>query len=193
VLPRLDGVWSLEAVPDLDLGAPLSELPGAFGRGGVFQCGEAVFRPYRRGGLVRHVNAALYASPDRFRQEFRVHRALWDAGLPTVEPLGWAFRPRLWGFEGVFLTRRAEGTAWPRTWDPAALPQVRAILEALCAWGLLAPDLNATNFLVAPGGQVLALDWDRAAWTAGVDLAGRYRQRLERSLRKLGAPPEIVL
>jgi hypothetical protein len=193
----MEGLWTLEAQPDLNLGEIPADLPGAFGRGGVFRAGDVVFRPYRRGGLVRHVNAALYASPARFRQEFQVHRALWEAGLPTVEPLGWAFRPRLWGFEGVFLTRRAEGTAWPRTWDRPlgvqALPQVRTILEALSAWGLLAPDLNATNFLVAPGGEVLALDWDRAVWSTGTDLAARYRERLERSLRKLGAPPEIVL
>lgn len=192
-LPGLEGRWTLEGVPGLDLEGAPGDLAGAFGRGGVFLRGGVVFRPYRRGGLVRHVNAALYASPARFRREFQVHRALWAAGLPTVEPLGWAFRARMWGVEGVYLTRRAEGTAWPNTWDREALPQVRAILAALGAWGLHAPDLNATNFLVAPDGGVLALDWDRAAWTPGVDLATRYRERLERSLKKLGAPPEIVL
>lgn len=192
-LPGLDGAWDLVALPGLDLAGAPSPLGGAFGRGGVFRCGNVVLRPYRRGGLVRHVNASVYPGPGRFREEFRIHRALWEAGLPTVEPLGWACRPRLWGSEGVLLTRFAEGAPWPRTWDAGALPQVRTILGALCAWGLYAPDLNATNFHVRPDGQVLALDWDKAMWIPGVDLAQRYRRRLERSLRKLGAPPELVI
>jgi hypothetical protein len=69
---------------------------------------------------------------------------------------------------------------------------VRAILEALAAWGLYAPDLNATNFLVDPRGGVLALDWDRAVWVPGVPLLDRYRRRLVRSLAKLGAPKEFA-
>ena len=73
---------------------------------------------------------------------------------------------------------------------------MRALLQALCAWGLFAPDLNATNFHLRPDGQVLALDWDRAHWPSGASgalLLERYRRRLDRSLRKLGAPPEIVI
>jgi len=152
-----------------------------------------VLRPYRRGGLVRFLNERIYPRPTRFQAEFDVHRALWDAGLPTVEPLGWAWRRRSWGCEGVYLTRFEAGSPWPRTWTPGALPQVRTLLEALCAWGLFAPDLNATNFLVRPDGQVLALDWDRALWAPGVPLQARYRRRLAASLRKLAAPPEVVL
>ena len=191
-LPGLEGLWTLEAAPDLVLGGP-EPMAGAFGRGGVFRSGEVVLRPYRRGGLVRFVNGRIYADPARFRQEYQAHRALWDAGLPTVEPLGFAARPRLWGWEGVYLTRWTEGTPWPRAWDPAALPQVRDLLEALSAWGLHAPDLNATNFLVQADGRVLALDWDRAQWAPGPDLLDRYRRRLARSLAKLGAPPEFMV
>ena len=191
-LPGLEGAWSLAARPGLELAAELAEgLEGAFGRGGVRRCGEVVLRPYRRGGLVAKVNDRIYPGPGRFRREFEVHRALWAAGLPTVEPLGWAFRPRLWGCEGVFLTRFEAGRPWPREWPPAALAEVRAILAALCAWGLYAPDLNATNFLVTADGRTLALDWDRAFWAPGVPLMARYRGRLARSLAKLGAPPEI--
>jgi hypothetical protein len=159
----------------------------------VLRAGDLVLRPYRRGGLVRHVNAGIYLGSGRFQREFQVHRALWAAGLPTVEPLGWAWRPRLWGCEGVFLTRFAEGAPWPRAWDqPEVLPRLRALLEALCAWGLYAPDLNATNVLVSPSGEILTLDWDRARWCPKGDLMDRYRERLVRSLHKLGAPLEIV-
>jgi hypothetical protein len=192
-LPGLAGTWRLEAAPDLDLDGPGADLGQAFGRGGVLRAGPVVLRPYRRGGCLRHLNASLYASPARFRREFQVHRALWTAGLPTVEPLGWACRRRLWGWEGVYLTRWAEGAPWPRTWarGPEVLAQLGTLLGALCAWGLHAPDLNATNILVQPSGTLLALDWDRARWTRRNDLMARYRGRLERSLAKLGAPPDL--
>lgn len=192
-LPGLPGRWTLEAVPSLTLDSPAAALGGAFGRGGVLRAGTVVLRPYRRGGLVRHVNAGIYGDRGRFQREFQVHRALWAAGLPTVEPLGWACRRRLWGWEGVFLTRFAPGEPWPRAWDRAGvLPQLRTLLQALCAWGLYAPDLNATNVMVEPGGSILTLDWDRAQWTGDEKLMERYRERLTRSLRKLGAPLEII-
>ena len=169
-------------------------LGRSFGRGGVLRAGVVVLRPYRRGGLVRHLNERIYASPERFRREFQVHRALWAAGLPTVEPLGWACRRRLWGWEGVYLTRWAEGVPWPRAWDRSGevLPALRLLLEALCAWGLRAPDLNATNIMVQPSGAILALDWDRAEWSIDEHLMAHYRERLVRSLAKLGAPPGVA-
>jgi hypothetical protein len=193
-LPGLPGLWTLEAVPGLDLARLEAEgMPGAFGRGGVLQAGPVVLRPYRRGGLLRHLNPGLYLGTGRFQQEFQVHQALWEAGLPTVEPLGWAHRRRGLGTEGVLLTRFEPGTPWPRVWRPTeTLPQVLAILEALCAWGLQAPDLNATNFLLPEAGGLLALDWDGARWAPSPDLMARYRSRLARSLRKLGAPPELL-
>jgi hypothetical protein len=192
-LPGLPGLWTLEALPGLVLAETAAGLGQAFGRGGVLRAGPVVLRPYRRGGLVRHVNSAIYLGTGRFQREFLVHRALWSAGLPTVEPLGWACRPRLWGWEGVFLTRFAESAPWPRDWDRAGvLPQLRTLLEALCAWGLQAPDLNATNVMVDPAGAILALDWDRARWAPDDELMNRYRERLLRSLRKLGAPAAII-
>jgi hypothetical protein len=156
--------------------------------------GELVLRPYRRGGLVRLVNAATYWGFRRFQDEFHVHRALWEAGFPTVEPLGWARRRRGLGWEGVFLTRFQEALPWPKAWERSAqvIPPLAELLKALCAWGLHAPDLNATNVLLAFDGQVLALDWDRARWAPGEDLLARYRDRLVRSLRKLGAPAALA-
>jgi hypothetical protein len=193
-LPGLPGVWNLEAVTGLDLdrpdGAPLAD---AFGRGGVLRAGEVVLRPYRRGGLVRHFNPAIYLGPGRFRQEFLVHRVLWAAGAPTVEPLGWAYRRRSWGWEGVFLTRFEPGASWPHDWPRAgALARIAELLRALSAWGLHAPDLNATNFLLPEAGGLVALDWDGAHWTNPNGLLERYRARLLRSLRKLGAPGPVL-
>lgn len=172
----------------------MAAAPLAFGRGGVRRIGEMVLRPYRRGGLVRHLNERIYLSPARFARELAVHRALWLAGFPTVEPLGYGFRSKGWGVEGVYLTRYAPATAWPQRWSSHAdvVPLVAQLLKALVRWGLFAPDLNATNFLVTDDGRVLALDWDRAGWGRREDLLPRYQERLERSLRKLGAPEAVL-
>ena len=70
---------------------------------------------------------------------------------------------------------------------------IRRLIGSLCDWGLWSPDLNATNVILPPSGGALLLDWDRARFEhAGHDLWSRYRARLERSLRKLGAPPEAL-
>jgi hypothetical protein len=154
--------------------------------------GDWVLRPYRRGGLLRHVNERTYASFHRFAEEYAVHEALWNAGFPTVEPLGYALRRRGVGWEGCYVTRRAQGTPWPRDWEGGgqALPAITGLLAALVSWGVWAPDLNATNFLLTDGGQALALDWDRARWSqAPSGLGLRYADRLRRSFLRLGAPP----
>lgn len=192
-IPSEGGGWTVLAAPDLDLDGEAAALSGAFGRGGVRRLGEVVLRPYRRGGLVRHLNARTYASSARFAQEFLVHRALWLAGFPTVEPLGYAVRRRAWGVEGLFLTRHAECAPWPRDWNALSQPtaRLRPLIEALCMWGLHSPDLNATNVMITPEGGVLLLDWDRATWDGG-ELLAKYRDRLVRSLAKLEAPCEII-
>ncbi len=192
-IPGDGGGWTVLAAPDLDLEGEAAGLSGAFGRGGVRRLGDVVLRPYRRGGLVRHLNARIYASSGRFAQEFLVHRALWLAGFPTVEPLGYAVRHRAWGVEGLFLTRHVECAPWPRDWNALSQPsaRLRPLIEALCAWGLHSPDLNATNVMITPKGGVLLLDWDRATW-GGRELLARYRARLARSLTKLEAPSRII-
>jgi hypothetical protein len=141
------------------------------------------------------VNARTYRSHLRFGAEYAVHRALWESGFPTVEPGGYAWRPSGLGVEGVLFTRLAEGEPWPGRWDLSAdrAGAVRQAIAGLCAWGLWAPDLNATNVLFPPQGGVVLLDWDRAGFEApGADLWPRYQARLERSLRKLGAPLEAI-
>lgn len=169
----------------------VTPLGGAYGRGGVVRAGDLVIRPYRRGGLVRFVNAASYASARRFREEAQVHRFLWEAGLPTVEPLGCAWRRRGLGMEGLYFTRWVEARPWPRAFDPSAWPQIETLIQALSDLGCWVPDLNATNLLVDAKGQVLALDFDRARFRGG-DLRTAYLARLQRSLRKLGAPQAVL-
>jgi hypothetical protein len=170
-------------------------LSGAFGRGGVLRVGEVVIRPYRRGGWLRHINDRTYHSHLRFAAEHAVHRGLWEAGFPTVEPMGYAWRPKHFGVEGLLFTRLAEGEPWPRRWDlsPDRADAIRQGMSSLCDWGLWSPDLNATNVMLPAEGGVLFLDWDRARFEAeGTNLWPRYRARMERSLQKLGAPSEAL-
>ena len=191
-LPGLGKGWSFFGKQSLPFGEE-HPLGKAFGRGGVRRCGEVVLRPYRRGGLVRHLNERIYASPMRFAQEFAIHQALWESGFPTVEPLGYAWKRKHWAVEGVYLTRFTACEPWPRHWGSSreVLSELKGQLEALCAWGLFAPDLNATNVMIAAEGEVLLLDWDRAAW-GGTKLFMRYQARLLRSLEKLRAPREVI-
>jgi hypothetical protein len=93
----------------------------------------------------------------------------------------------------VLITRLADGQAWPGRWDLSAerASAIREGVASLCDWGLWSPDLNATNVILPPEGGALFLDWDRAAFVpADTDLWTRYRNRLHRSLRKLGAPED---
>ena len=181
--------WTLEAAPHLDPSGEAGSLHAAFGRGGVRRLGDLVLRPYRRGGLMAKLNAATYASPSRFRRELAVHRALWEAGFPTVEPLGIAHRPSGLGVEGLYFTRFTDAKPWPSDWSAPALAELLKALSALSAWGLFAPDLNATNVMWGETGLVL-LDWDRASWRGGA-LLRRYQARLKRSLAKLDAPESL--
>lgn len=194
-LPGLGGGWRV-CTPGgiVPVGEPIP-LPGVFGRGGVLRAGDMILRPYRRGGFLRHFNERTYRTHLRFAAEHAVHRGLWEAGFPTVEPLGYAWRPNRFGVEGVLITRLAEGEPWPRRWDLSAerMPHIRRAIELLCEWGLWSPDLNAMNVMLPPQGGALFLDWDRARFEPpDTDLWPRYRARLERSLRKLGAPAEAL-
>jgi len=193
-VPGFLGAWKLVVPAALDLSAESAPVAGRYGRGGLRRMGEVVLRPYRRGGFVRHFDETLYLNPTRFARELMVHNALWVAGFPTVEPLGYGYRRRLWGVEGLYLTRFVEATPWPSCWERSAevMPRLKLLLEALCAWGLWTPDLNATNVMLAADGEVLLLDWDRARWVQGKELMPRYQARLKRSLRKLGAPENVL-
>lgn len=194
-LPFLSGRWTLEAAEVFLPEGDVEGLKGAYGRGGVFRVGSTVVRPYRRGGLLGKVIQRRYAGAGRFQAEAAIHRALWEAGFPTVQPLGCAWRRRLpWGVEGAYFTEAAPGRPWPQDWagGEETLRQLWSRIEELCAWGLWSPDLNATNVLVQPDGALLLLDWDRACWDSSPDLPGRYKGRLVRSLRKLSAPENLL-
>ncbi len=193
-LGDLGAKWTRIGPPDLDLSNERTDLGEAFGRGGVHRRGQVVLRPYRRGGVMRHVNERTYLNSERFHEEADIHRALWENGFPTVEPLGFAFRPFSWGVEGIYFTRHVKALPWASAFGRTVelLPQFVRLLDSLSGWGLLAPDLNATNFIIDEDDSLLALDWDRAIWSEpGKALHEAYLRRLTRSLYRLNAPMEI--
>ena len=194
-VPRMGGGWTLRLVPGVTLDGAANPLMDAFGRGGVFRIGEAVIRPYRRGGMVRHVNRSTYVGIHRFESEFEAHARLFAMGFPTVQPMGYGFRRRGLGWQGLFITRWVESTPWPNTWchSPEFLVALGAAVKALEAAECWAPDLNATNVLTTPEGGLLLLDWDRASFGQGPGLMPRYRARMSRSLQKLHAPADVIL
>jgi hypothetical protein len=190
-IPGFGTGWTTDASPALALAGQPEILGGAFGRGGVARLGEVVVRPYRRGGFVRHLNERTYPGPSRFREELAVHRTLWAAGLPTVEPLGCAWRGQGWGVEGLYFTRWEAGNPWPRAWEAAPWPEVARIIRALAEWGCWVPDLNATNVFITEAGVTKVLDFDRATFRGPGELKLRYQARLLRSLKKLSAPQAL--
>lgn len=194
-VPGMGGGWTLRLVPGMTLDGSAKSMAEAFGRGGVFRMGDAVVRPYRRGGVVRHVNRSTYVGIHRFEAEFEVHAWLFALGFPTVQPLGYGFRRRGLGWQGLFITRWVESTPWPLTWclAPAFLAALGEAVKALEAAECWAPDLNATNVLTTPEGGLLLLDWDRASFGHGPGLRPRYRARMSRSLQKLRAPTDVIL
>ncbi len=188
-LKGFEGVWEGAWVEGLALEGPSGGLEGAHGRGGIFRVGEVVVRPYRRGGLLGHLVRRTYLQGGRFAQEFQVHRHLWEAGFPTVMPLGYLRRRVGLGWQGLYLTRlQPEVLPWPRCFHtPGVGAQVARLMHWLCRWQLWSPDLNATNVMVESPDLVYLLDWDRAMWDLSTDLEDRYLKRMNRSLVKMGA------
>ena len=194
-LPGFGGGWRICTPGGIVPTGEPAPLLGAFGRGGILRVGNMILRPYRRGGFLRHFNEQTYRTHLRFAAEHAVHRGLWEAGFPTVEPLGYAWRPSGFGVEGVLITRLAEGDPWPRRWDLSTerMPDLLRSIHSLCNWGLWSPDLNATNVMFPPDQGALLLDWDRARFESpDTDLWPRYMARLGRSLGKLGAPASVL-
>ena len=112
-LPCLGGGWTLRRRAGVLLEGTPIPLTGVFGRGGLVRVGDVVLRPYRRGGMVRYLNRSTYSGIQRFQQEFGVHARLYEDGFPTVEPLGYGFRRKGLGWQGVFFTRWLEAVPWP--------------------------------------------------------------------------------
>jgi len=183
-------------------GSPEGSLAG--GRGGVRvvaagSLGEAVVRPYRRGGLVEKINRRRYFVGDRAFSELISTRRLHRRGAPVPEVLAAvqsAMRP---GYQACLVTRLIPDA------PPAAvllavasestlgriLESMGRAIRLLHEAGGVHADLNAHNILVSEDGEgpAFVIDLDRVGLTAGPAPERRARAnllRLHRSCVKLG-------
>lgn len=194
----------LLTLPEGEDGSSISDPALSGGRGGVRivaagALGEAVVRPFRRGGLVEAFNRRRYFLGDRALAELVSTHRLRRRGAPVPEALAAVRSGMRPGYEACLVTRRipkaptaaaalatASGPARERVLTSAG----RAIRRLHEAGGVHA-DLNAHNILVSERGEgpAIVIDLDRAVVLAGPVPERKRRanlRRLRRSLQKLG-------
>lgn len=192
------------SLPEADDTSEGGRLPIPGGRGGVRvvpagPLGEAVVRPYRRGGWVEKLNRRRYFAGDRAFSELVATRRLHRRGAPVPEALA-AIQTRVHpGYEACFVTRRIPKTLPAASVLSGAAPtglagmleSIGRAIRALHDAGGVHADLNAFNILLRREGEgrAFVIDLDRARVLAGPVPARRARenlQRLRRSFLKIG-------
>jgi 3-deoxy-D-manno-octulosonic acid kinase len=195
------GEWLLER----RVTPPADATRFATGRGGTWAFSlpdgrRAVFREYRRGGwLARVVRRSYLGFEARPFREVAVAARAWRRGVPTAEVLAARVIGRVL-YRGAIVTAlipgatpaldalRAAATEADRLAIASAVGHAVGEMHRL---GLVHPDLNCQNLLVAPGPDgVVArvIDLDRASLVdppVGVTERASALARLGRSLRKL--------
>jgi 3-deoxy-D-manno-octulosonic acid kinase len=211
-LVRNDFLESFERHRLLDCArAPLLEVPGSAssaeisgGRGGIRvvpagALGEAVVRPYVRGGLVERFNRRRYFFGERAFAELVATQRLRRRGGPVPEALAAVQSARSPGYLACLATRRIPRVRRAAVVLASAPGAVRAItlerigraVRSLHVAGGVHADLNAHNILVTEDGEGpgFVIDLDRATVLEGPVTGRRARanlERLRRSFRKLG-------
>ncbi len=176
---------------------PARALGSGGGRGSVAVVdtvlGPLLRRNYLRGGLPRHLlrDRYLWAGAENTRalREFRLSRALFDAGLPVPEPIAARYWRGWLAYRAALLTRLLPDVRTLRerlaagTSAEAELPPVADAIARLHDHGVWHADLNADNVLIDDQGKVWLIDFDRSR--ADVSDAGRLAGNLDRLLRSL--------
>lgn len=167
--------------------------------------GEAVVRPYRRGGLPARFSEDRFLLGNRAFRELDLTLSFRAAGVPVVTPLAAIQSPARPGYRAALVTVRVRDAA-PAVealgeGRPAMSPgsdlqrdvlrRMGRSIRTLHGAGGFHADLNVHNFLVprARGREVLILDLDRA-WRLPVPvppILGRLNlRRLRRSFASEG-------
>ena len=205
---RFDRLGLLRA-PDVDPRELASEArpfrpPG--GRGPLAlvpagDLGEAVVRPYRRGGLPARLSDDRYLAGDRAFRELDLTLYFEAAGIPVATPLAAVQSSARPGYRAALVTLRvrdATPAARVLAGEPGgrrdALRRMGRSIRMLHGAGGFHPDLNVHNFLVprSPGSPAVILDLDRVRRLPFPvpALVGRLNlRRLRRSLAKEGLDP----
>lgn len=170
----------------------------------------ALIRPYRHGGLFRHLLGGVFFTwPPRPFRELVITEEARRRGIPTVEVLGacvkWMGGPL---YRGWLVTRQLDGgedlwtamrDGWVRrTGATQVLDAVADSLRALHREGIYHRDLNLKNILVRRESDAVRgyiIDFDRARLFLGEVppiLARRNFDRLLRSAIKLDPKREYL-
>lgn len=195
--------YELSEAADRPPDAPgVSRSEGGAGRGAVYhlpvgKLGQAVLRPYRRGGLVRHLVERRYLLGDRAFDELTLTERLRREELPVPEPLAAVQRRCSPGYRAALITRRIPGVRplpsllEDGSRDPEGLLAAAGrTVGRLHREGVWHADLNAFNCLAVPtGGTVHVVDFDRGR-SFEDEVPGFFarmnRKRLRESLEDLG-------
>ncbi|MDJ0841618.1 MAG: lipopolysaccharide kinase InaA family protein [Acidobacteriota bacterium] len=188
--------WQIPDLPDLHR----EPLNTGSGRGVVSLIrhprGLLVERQYRHGGARRRVFPRSFPrGGKRPDHEYRIHRRVFEAGISTVEPVGWSeTAASLPGLRYYYFYSGYEPGAIPLPkfiregrLRPGHLRQMATILKQLFDLNIFHTDLNLNNWLVRDD-RVYLIDFDKARETE-MD-AETYLTacllRLLRSVKKLG-------
>ena len=104
--------------------------------------GPLLVRPYRKGGLLRHVRGSLFHGDWRPLRELVLHQRLLSVGVPVPEAVGCVVLLRGGGWRGFLLMREVTGAVDLEAWlhgvpSPASLPAAescaaQALLSGRC-------------------------------------------------------------
>lgn len=160
----------------------------------AFEGGNGLIRRCLRGGAIRHVLRDAYLLDNRPLRELRLHAELYDAGLPTVAPLGAVWERRGLFYRGAVATlevaarnllealRDGGGEA-----SEGVLTRCGAVIRQMHELGVYHADLQLRNILVS-GHTVYLIDFDKARRVTTLPPLQRARNllRLKRSFEKNG-------
>lgn len=158
----------------------------------------ALIRPYRHGGLFRHLLRGTFLSwPPRPFKELAITEEVRRRGIPTVEVLAACVR-RIWGpfYRGWLVTRQLNGgeDLWTAIRDglvrqagtKKVFKAVAGSLRELHREGIYHRDLNLKNILVRCEADAVTgyiIDFDRATLFSGNVPAAMVQRSLNRLLR----------
>jgi 3-deoxy-D-manno-octulosonic acid kinase len=140
----------------------------------ILSASESLFvRPYRKGGLLRHLRGDRFRGSLRPLRELALHRRLAGLGVPVADAVAAVVLEGRGGWRGFLLTSEVLGAVDLQSWlhgspAPASVPRgeflqrAGAAVRRLHDAGVSHVDLHAKNLLLTPEGQVLVLDLDRA-------------------------------
>lgn len=158
----------------------------------VFAGGNGLIRKCLRGGVIRHFMRDRYLFDNRPLRELRLHAELYDAGLPTVQPLGAVWERQGPFYRGAVATLEVEAVNLLEYLRAEASSQAQETIHAcgrtirqMHEMGVFHADLQLRNVLVSPE-AVYLIDFDKARRMAGPAplQCARNLLRLKRSFEK---------